>query len=57
MAGFRGDCRPLNLYGQTWVNFIDQCQDLVMDLMKLSRNKRKYYQRGVRAMELILSAS
>ncbi len=47
----------IGLYGQTWVNFIDQCQDLVTDLMKLSRNKRKYYQRGVRAMELILSAS
>jgi hypothetical protein len=32
-------------------------QDLVTNLMRLSRNKCKYYQRGLRAMELILSAS
>nr|MDZ7974451.1 IS4 family transposase [Nostoc sp. DedQUE03] len=47
----------IGLYGQTWVNFIDQCQDLVTDLIKLSRNKLQYYQRGFRAMELILSVS
>ena len=47
----------IGLYGQTWVNFLEPCQDLVTDLIKLSRNKRKYYQRGIRAMELILSAS
>lgn len=47
----------IGLYGQTWVNFVEPCQDLVTDLMKLSRNKRKYYQRGLRAMELILSVS
>nr|MDZ7974450.1 IS4 family transposase [Nostoc sp. DedQUE03]MDZ8047669.1 IS4 family transposase [Nostoc sp. DedQUE02] len=47
----------IDLYGQTWVNFIDQCQDLVTDLIKLSRNKLQYYQRGFRAMELILSVS
>ncbi len=47
----------IGLYGQTWVNFWESCQDLVTDLMKLSRNKRKYYQRGLRAMELILSVS
>lgn len=47
----------IGLYGQTWVNFVEQCQDLVTDLIRLSRNKRKYYQRGLRAMELILSVS
>ncbi|OUL23619.1 transposase [Nostoc sp. RF31YmG] len=47
----------IGLYGQTWVNFLEPCQDLVTELMKLCRNKRKYYQRGLRAMELILSAS
>nr|MDZ8045664.1 IS4 family transposase [Nostoc sp. DedQUE02] len=47
----------IGLYGQTWVNFIDQCQDLVTDLIKLSRNKLQYYQRGFRVMELILSVS
>lgn len=47
----------IGLYGQNWVNFMEQCQDLVTGLMKLTRNKRNYYQRGLRAMKLILSAS
>ena len=47
----------IGLYGQTWVNFMDQCSDLVANLMKLNRNKHKYYQQGLRAMRLIMSAS
>lgn len=47
----------IGLYGQTWVNFMESCEDLVTELMRLHRNKWKYYQRGLRAMELILSAS
>jgi len=46
----------IGLYSQTWVNFIDECAHIVVDLMKVNRNKRKYYQKGQRAMELILSA-
>ena len=46
----------IGLYGQNWVNFMDGCADNVAELMKLNRNKRKYYQKGLRAMELILSA-
>ena len=46
----------IGLYGQTWVNFIEQCADAVAELMRLTRNKWKYYQRGLRAKELILSA-
>ena len=46
----------IGLYGQTWVRFIDDCAHIVSELMKLNRNKRKYYQKGQRAMELILSA-
>ncbi len=45
----------IGLYGQTWVNFIDGCAHIVAELMKLNPNKRKYYQKGQRAMELILS--
>jgi hypothetical protein len=45
----------IGLYGQTWVNFKDVCMDLVMELMKLNRNKTKYYQQGLRAMRLIES--
>jgi hypothetical protein len=46
----------IGLYGQTWVNFMDGCAHIVAELMKLNRNKRKYYQKGQRAMALILSA-
>ncbi len=46
----------IGLYGQTWVNFIEQCAKAVAELIRLTRNKWKYYQRGLRAKELILSA-
>ena len=45
----------IGLYGQTWVNFKDVCLELVTELMKLNPNKRKYYQRGIRARSLIES--
>jgi hypothetical protein len=45
----------IGLYGQTWVNFKDVCMDLVIKLMRLNRNKCKYYQQGLRAMRLIES--
>jgi len=44
----------IGLYGQTWVNSSSNAQT-VAELMILGRNKRKYYQKGLRAMELILS--
>jgi len=46
------------LYWFVWSNlghFVEQCADVVAELMILGRNKRKYYQKGLRAMELILS--
>jgi len=46
----------IGLYGQTWVNFMDGCTDIVGKLMRLNRNKSKYYQKGLRDMELILAA-
>lgn len=45
----------IGLYGQSWVNFTDECADTVTELMRLSRNKWKYYQKGLRVMELIRS--
>ena len=45
----------VGLYGQTWVNFKDTCMELVAELMRINRNKRKYYQQGLRAMRLIES--
>lgn len=47
----------IGLYGNNWVNFMEPYIELVSELIKLNRNKRKYYQRGLRAMRLILSAS
>jgi hypothetical protein len=47
----------IGLYGNNWVNFMEPCIELVTELMKFNINKRKYYQRGLRAMRLILSAS
>lgn len=47
----------IGLYGQTWVNFMQGCMELVTQLMKLNRNKFKYYQRGLRAMKLVMAAS
>lgn len=47
----------IGLYGQTWVNYQGYCAAPIAELMKLNRNKSKYYQKGLRAMELILSAS
>lgn len=45
----------IGLYGQNWVNFKDICMELITELMRLNRNKYKYYQQGLRAMKLIES--
>ncbi len=45
----------IGLYGQTWVNFRELCHDLITQLMQLNLNKRRFYQRGLRAMSLIVS--
>lgn len=45
----------IGLYAQEWVYFVDKCSGLVEELLRLSPNKRKYYQKGMRAMELILA--
>jgi hypothetical protein len=34
----------IGLYGQTWVSFMGNCWELVMELIRLNPNKRKYYQ-------------
>jgi hypothetical protein len=46
----------LGLSGQSWLNFQGYCADEIAELMRLNRNKRKYYLQGLRAMELVLSA-
>lgn len=45
----------VGLYGYNWVDFKDNCIDLVVTLMKLNPSKREYYQKGINAMKLIES--
>ena len=45
----------VGLYGYNWVNFKDDCIDLVITLMRLNPSKRDYYQKGINAMKLIES--
>jgi hypothetical protein len=47
----------IGLYGQTWLNYWGYCQEMIVELMQLAPHKRQYYRKGLRAMELILSAS
>jgi len=43
----------LGLYGHVWIIAQSFVQDWVEKLMRLNRNKLPFYQRGLRAMELI----
>jgi hypothetical protein len=45
----------IGLYGQCWVVGIEFCQDIIIELMRIRRNKLPFFQRGMRAMSLILS--
>ena len=45
----------VGLSGQTWVESQEKYREEVAELMRLSPNKRKYYQQGQRARKLILS--
>ena len=43
--------------GQLWVNYLERHSELVQELMKLTRNKRRFYQQRIRAATLIGSIS
>ncbi len=43
--------------GEKWVNYLDRYELEVQELMKLTRNKRRFYQQGIRAATLIRSSS
>ena len=44
----------IGLYGECWVTGIEVCLDLVSKLMKIRTNKRPFFQKGIRAITLIL---
>lgn len=46
----------IGLYGQSWVMGMEFCQDIIAELMKIRRNKLPFFQKGLRAMSLILSS-
>jgi hypothetical protein len=43
--------------GEQWVNYLDMHTLEIQELMKLTRNKRRFYQQGIRAATLIASIS
>jgi len=43
--------------GEQWVNYLDKYSESVQWLMKLTRNKRRFYQQGIQAATLIRSSS
>lgn len=45
----------IGLYGQSWVIGMEFFQEIVNELMLIRRNKLPFFQRGLRAMSLILS--
>ncbi len=45
------------LDGEKWVNYLEQYSDEVEHLIKLTRNKRRFYQQGMRAATLSRSIS
>jgi hypothetical protein len=46
----------IGLYGQFWVVGMEFCHATIAELMKIRRNKRTFFHRGLRAMSLILSS-
>ena len=46
----------VGLYGHLWVGAMEFCTDLAFDLIHLKPQKLPYFQRGLRAMELIQPA-
>jgi hypothetical protein len=45
----------VGLNGEKWVNYLEQYSEFVQELMNLNRNKRRFYQQGIRAATLIHS--
>jgi hypothetical protein len=46
----------IGLYGYNWIAVFHECQDWVEELITCVRNKRTFYQRGLKAITLIQEA-
>lgn len=47
----------VGLSGQIWVESVEKYRESAAELMRISLNKRQYYQRGQRAVQLLKSVS
>jgi hypothetical protein len=47
----------IGLYGHSWVVGMEFCGEIVAELMRIRRNKLPFFQKGLRAMSLILRMS
>ena len=45
----------IGLYGQSWVIGMEFVSEIVIELMRIRRNKLPFFQRGMRAKSFILS--
>ncbi len=45
----------IGLYGQSWVIGMEFVSEIVIELMRIRLHKLPFFQRGMRAMSLILS--
>jgi hypothetical protein len=43
----------IGLYGSNWLIAVDSCQEWVESMLSLVRNKKSFYQKGLRAIKLI----
>ncbi|NQE38605.1 hypothetical protein E5S67_06390 [Microcoleus sp. IPMA8] len=43
----------ISLYGSNWLIAVDSCQEWVDSMLSLVRNKKSFYQKGLRAIKLI----
>ena len=46
----------VGLYGQMWIAALESCSDWVRNLMIIRPNKRRFFQKGLRAMAVIQAA-
>jgi hypothetical protein len=46
----------IGLYGQMWIAALESCSDWIRNLMIIRPNKRRFFQKGLRAMALIQTA-
>ena len=44
----------MGLYGHYWVIGIEGCEKMIEELMAIRRNKLPFFQRGLRAMSLMI---